>query len=517
MDWTEELNFPRALANVRRDIAGDWYQDPWNWPEYSYAKTKKWISLVRRANASGICRVYPIDVPKENFGVRPAVVMEPLDRLLYQALVDSQSSNLISDLDPWVFGWRLPRKNPNGTIYSNNSTEWSRYRASIKDFANLNEGGLKTDIVSCFSSIPMIKVIEDINKEGQGGAVRDRLTDMLLAFDRTPRRPGLPQRSKASAALANMYLKRIDPILREHDKKLPQIKRIRVFLGRGGVARWMDDIWLFGPDDATLRAAQVDIQNVARESSLELNMGKTVLLHGEELMAKVLKIQHSAIDNALDADSPDYAPLEELLDTIIDDPENADRTSIHFALTRMRKHNVRSRQQKLIEVAPRMPHGADHLARAFRDFGWWKGMRDWYLEYKDGPWGRMEWSVARLGAMFPTRHRGATAKLRAFFADTLTGNPSLPLLSLAAQRLASWDASTAKEVIRAIVPTVEHPQERRILALALLSARDEPKIIRSILSDFEENALTLRMIQKNKYTPFPLSPDFRADESTSHT
>lgn len=516
LDWTQELSFPDALANVRDDILDDWYQDPWDWPEYDFVRSEKWKSVVRRANASGVCRPYPVDIPKENFGIRPAIVMEPLDRLLYQALVDKQSKQLINDLDSWVFGWRLPRnerKKPESPGYSNNGVEWTRYRASISAFAGLSNGGLKTDIVSCFAKIPIVGVVDDIERNATGVAVTDRLIDMLVAFDKTPGRPGLQQRSKASAALANMYLKRLDLVLRRYDESVPRSKRFRIFLGRGGVARWMDDIWVFGTDDATLRAVQLELQNAAREASLELNMGKTVVKHGDDLEEAILKIQHSAIDDALRGASPSYGPLEELLDTIIADPENADRTAIRFALRRIRAHKVRSRRKELIDVAPRMPHGADHVARAFRDLGWWRRLQDWYLDYKSGPWGTVEWSVARLGAMFPTRGRG-TSKLRQFFAETIAANPTLPLLSVASQRLASWDPRTAIDVIRAKVDTVEHPHERRVLALALVAAGDDRRVIRRILADFEENALTMRAIERNQFRPFPFSPDFGGNEST---
>lgn len=513
MDWIEELGFSDALANVRKDIVGDWYQDPWNWPEYDHVRAEKWRSLVRRANTSGVCRIYPLDVPKENFGIRPAVVMEPLDRLLYQALVDKQAEQFIGDLDSWVFGWRLPRDSRQRTEYSANSLEWKQYRTSIKTFAQLNQGGLKTDIVSCFSSIPIVGVVDDVAHAATNVGVTDRLIDMLIAFDKTPGRQGLQQRSKASAALANMYLKRLDSVLRRYDESLPRSTgRFRIFLGRGGVARWMDDIWVFGRDDAILRSIQWELQNAAREASLELNMGKTLVKHGDDLEAAVLKIQHSAIDDALFGKSPDYGPLEELLDLIIEDPENADRTSIHFALRRIREYKRGSRREKLVEAAPRMPHGADHLARAFRDLGWWRDLEDWYLDYKAGPWGTVQWSVARLGAMFPTRGRG-TRQLRNFFAETIGAKPSLPLLSLAAQRLASWDPRTAIEVMRATVPNVDHPQERRVLALALLAAGDERRSIRRILSEFEENALTMRAIERNRYQPFAFSSDFGGDGS----
>ncbi|WP_326950969.1 RNA-directed DNA polymerase [Amycolatopsis sp. NBC_01307] len=454
-----------------------------------------------------------MDVPKENFGIRPAVIMDPLDRLSYQALVDVQSARLIGGLDQWVCGWRLPRIAPEGRNYRTNRSEWAQYRVSLAAYADLNSVGLKTDVTSCFSSMPIPGVVSDIYQYGASGPALERLVDIVVSLDKTPGRSGLMQRSKASAVLANMYLQRLDDPLRHHNQSLPRGHGLRKFPFRsGGVARWMDDIWVFGSDEAALRKVQVDLQNVGRNAGLELNLGKTSVKSGQELVAAVKKIQHSAIDDALDAEPSDQAPLEELLDTIIDDPAQADRTTIRFALSRMKKHKIHSRREKLINSIEKMPHGADHLARAFRDLGWWKELQDWYLEYKDGQWAHFPWSVARLGAMFPTRGDAAVHLCNAF-ADTLSSRPPLPLMALTAQRLAFWDSERARDVICELLLEVDNPHERRVLSLTLLHVAKERKLIRRSLSDFEENALTLRMIEDGNFQPFNVSADFSASET----
>lgn len=48
--------------------------------------------LVARLNSGESKRPTKIDVAKENFGVRPAVVLDPIDRLAYQALDQRPSS-----------------------------------------------------------------------------------------------------------------------------------------------------------------------------------------------------------------------------------------------------------------------------------------------------------------------------------------------------------------------------------------------------------------------------------------
>src|SRR5262249_33276688 len=158
------------------------------------------------------------------------------------------SKSTIGGLDRWVFGWRLPRKEPKSGRYSPNSTEWQLYRSTLSWLVTINEVGLKTDIVSCFASLPVPRVIEDLERESGSGEVTARLVDMLASFDGIPGRRGLPQRSKASAALANMYLQRIDRVLREHER--PSAEGLLLLLSPGGVTRWMDDMWVFASDEA---------------------------------------------------------------------------------------------------------------------------------------------------------------------------------------------------------------------------------------------------------------------------
>jgi hypothetical protein len=510
VDWLGVLDFTKALRNVRGDLIGDWYRDPWSWPEYDYLADDGWAMVARRASADGVRRVALADIPKENYSARPAVVMEPVDRLLFQALVDRLSKGLIGNLAPWVFGWRLPRDNQESGSYASNKTEWTQYQGALSRLVSLNSVGLKTDIVSCFASIPVPRVIDDIERQA-GGQVAPRLINMLLGFDGIAGRRGLPQRSKASSALANMYLMRLDRVLRDYDEETGA-DPLSIFLNSGGVARWMDDIWVFGPDEGSLRSHQVDIQKAARDAGLELHLGKTEVLTEDALVTAALRAHHSAVDDALTDDEPNVVPLEELIDRITDAPETADRSSIHFALTRARNYHVTSRRDALIAAASRMPHGADHLARAFRDLHWWSDLQEWFLDYQKSPWAKFEWSVASLGAMFPSTGQVIPA-VRDRFSEILAGRPSLPLLALTAQRLASWDADRARDVIHAILPRADHPHERRVLGLAAVAAREERDFIRSILKEYEENTVTLSLIEASDFRPLRLSPDFSADGS----
>lgn len=512
-DWTQKIDWQQALVNVRSDAKGDWYRDPWNWPEYDHVFDGNIDTLLSRASGTGIRRPAKIDVPKYNFATRPAVVLEPIDRLLLQGLTDFVSAKIVGNLSEWVYGWRLPRKDAKAGHYSKNGDEWDRYFNHLQRMVSGATIGLRTDIVSCFASIPVDRACEDIRRAGGRNAVTDRLADMLMVYDQVPGRGGIPQRSFASCLVATMYLSRLDPILQDYsDARSRGRMSIWAKLAGGGpfVTRWMDDIWAFGWDEGKLRALQFDLQNEARDIGLELHASKTEVLTGDDLATEALRLEHSAVDEALREETPDTEPLEALIDKLLEDPINADRSSIRFAMTRMRRNKVTSRLSALVDAADRMPQGADHLARAFRDFKLWEDLQDWYIEYESSDWAKMIWSVSQFGTMFPTKGV-SSQELKDRFLEILSTKPPLPMLALSAQRLASWAPDDARDCLRDLANVADHPLERRLIAIASLAVREDTVRVRQLLSEYEENRITLAAIEARDFRPFDAVPDFAAD------
>ena len=165
-DWAQKIDWRQVLVNVRSDAKGDWYRDPWNWPEYDYVFNGNTETILGRAVGSGIKRPAKIDVPKYNFATRPAVVLEPIDRLVLQGLSDFLSTKIVGRLNEWVYGWRLPRKDAKPGQYSKNGDEWDRYFNHLQRMVSGATIGLRTDIVSCFASIPVDRACEDIQRAG---------------------------------------------------------------------------------------------------------------------------------------------------------------------------------------------------------------------------------------------------------------------------------------------------------------------------------------------------------------
>jgi Reverse transcriptase (RNA-dependent DNA polymerase) len=499
MNWFEVLDIQRSLANCHQDMLGDWFRDPWGWAELSWAVERAPELVEDRLNAAGASRAAPIDVPKENFTTRPAVVLDPLDRLVYQALVDRVSRRIGSDLRPWVFGWRLPRAEARDGHYSPNKTEWRLHRGRLVTLAERFNAVLVTDIVSCFASIPIERVVEEVGRRSRNGSVSGRLRGMLTDWERIPGRSGLPQRSMASAVLANMYLSPLDLAIDE--------AALRTRGDRwGSAARWMDDIWIFANQPSHLRHSQRNLEMTMRDLGLHMNGGKTAVLEGDEVIEAANEMEHSGVDQGLAQDPPETDNLEELVSQISTRPEAASKTTVRFITTRIRNHRLWSFVDTFTDLAERMPHCADSLARLFRDSGSWQDLTGWYLQYVQSEW-NVAWAAAQLGTMFPTTNPGQTP-LQVHLAEEVSRHAPLEVTALATQRLSVWNPDRARQVIRATIRSSTHPLERRVLALAAATAGEERQFIRTALGEFPENRVTLRMLEDRDYRPPPFSADY---------
>jgi hypothetical protein len=497
MDWLNTLDFERALVNCHKDFLGDWHRDPWGWPEFDWVATTRPEMLAARLNGNGTKRVAKIDVPKENFATRPAMVMDPIDRLIYQALVDRVSVGLSAGMATWAFGWRLPRDQPDSGRYVPNKDEWSWYRARLGRLSARYQAALLTDVVSFFASIPVDRISESVRTRSRG-EVTNRLTDLLGSWGKVVGRSGLPQRCFASSLLANFYLRSVDDEVQRHAPGDD---------GRIAAARWMDDIWVFGDDVGGLRRAQLAIEAATRELGLNLGSGKTRVLEGTDVATAVATMEHSAVDEGLAFDPPITTRLEELVDSVIAEPELTPRTSVRFVTSRMRDKQIWTFVPSLVDATPRIPHGADHLARLFRDSDRWRDMEGWFVDYAGSSWASLSWTTAQLATMFPSAD-GGRGVVRDFLAARIGEHPEIAMNAVAVQRVSSWAPDTARQAIREAARSAGEPHERRILAMAAVGLRDEPAFVRTLLSEFDENQVTLAMLEDRQFRPLPTSADF---------
>jgi hypothetical protein len=507
IDWSKVLDVDRAARNLRVEMGpNDWYQDPWGWPELDFLRRTRADLVYQNCDAKGSLESAQIDVPKENWGTRPAVILDLCDRLTYQALIDRLSMDLIGALSPNVFGWRLPEISPKRGVYSRNDKQWEEYRRHLQSLTTSFDVALKTDLVSFFASIPIHPLQDRIDGLAPKGMITGRLCNILEGFDATRDRPGLPQRSFASAALANMYLTPLDDVLSHYSS--PSLPRpVPSKVRRLSWARWMDDIWLFGDDPAAGRQAQMDLQSVARDIGLHLNDAKTAVLEGAEVGEQALAIEHSAVDSAIRR-SGDFVPLEQLVNRLLSEREKASRSSVRFAAKRMRDAHYLYKISEILYLAPRMPHVADSLSRLFKESFWPGDLQDWYLEYVESGWATHQWSIAHFGRMFSSNRR-PRKQLRDYFAHTIRdANTSVPLLAVATQRLCAWDPAEGRSACRDAIKRAPTAHARRVLSLSALGVGESRATVRKWLAADKENYPTLKMLESCSFTAPRVQSDF---------
>jgi hypothetical protein len=510
LDWLTALDIDQAAAVCRTDIFGDWHSDPWDWPEL------EWLVqgdegrriVVSRLGSDRPFQSMQLDVAKENYSTRPAMVFDIVDRLSFEALVGRESIRLWGHAPSWVYSWRLRRSDPQRGHFNDLGYEWEIYRHHMVRLSEFYSCGLVTDVVSYFASIPIDDLIEAIHRRCGGTAITNRIALFLNSWDRMAGRGGLPQRSNASSVLANMYLTPVDELIAEYGVVTGSLMK-RLVPNGTAATRWVDDVWIFNNDIGLLREAQLGIEGTLRSLGLQMNLAKTDVLCESDLVAKVRNLEHSAVEVALtEPDEPDFEPLQEMVDRLIEQPERANKTSIRFAAVRISNHGLREDAEKLLAVAHRMPHGAAALARLFTATSLGGQLADWYAWYVSSSWGRIAWSVAQFGRMFPSAVQPPPI-VREVFEALLQRNVSVSMTALAAQRLAAWDPDTARLLFRGLLPSLSHPQERRILALAAHNAGEERRWIRQVLTEYEENAATLAMLVDRNFAPVPPGADFK--------
>ncbi len=257
---------------------------------------------------------------------------------------------------PFVHGWRLSRKSAGRGKWLDNGDEHERFRGQLSALSSHYDALLKTDVVSCFSSMSVDRVRDALYESLGTGTTVAKLVDMLEAWQAVPSRSGLPQRCSASAALANFFLSPIDEVLQRHGKARGLIAPA---FKDGTALRWMDDVWLFSNTPGRLRQAQVRLQDALRGLGLEMNHSKTQVLQSADAEEEAKSVRHSAVETGLDSDPQDLGALEALIEELVAGPEGASRTALSFVCRRLRDNDLTDHAGSFLDVAHRMPQGAD--------------------------------------------------------------------------------------------------------------------------------------------------------------
>jgi hypothetical protein len=262
------LDWNLAVRRFSKDIRDDFFPDPLEYRDF-LADRAATAERVGQDLAQFFPRVAGnYEIPKANLLVRHAIQLGPVDRIAYQALVDSLYGAVDACLERWSFSHRFVDAKSD-YMFGNPIEAWFRFCSAVGDAAAGTPGAclVVTDIAQYYENINFKKLRRQVENVLAGvDESKGKVVDALfrcLRFWSPYKYIGLPQNLDASSALGNAFLDYVD-------KRMVRLP-IRYF-------RYMDDIRIVCSTEAKARTAIVELVTALRELDLTLNAQKTHLL-----------------------------------------------------------------------------------------------------------------------------------------------------------------------------------------------------------------------------------------------
>lgn len=507
------LDFEQGARVTTSEKYGDWYRDPWGWPELSsdFASTLRPTDFEiekrdRKFHFVGEPSFHLFDVPKSFLGTRPAVIQDPASRLAYTTAVISLAPKLHQDLPNWVYGWRF-----RDGKYQKATSEWKEYRASQANVAEADHAA-QTDVTSYFASIEVPRLLATISELAGSSVATSIVEQVLRTHDNLVSRSGLPQRSAASAMLAQIAMSSVDDLI-EGALASGELTTAR---------RWMDDISFEGSEPALYRLLMA-LQERGRQVGLEINTAKTLLATGAESAEKLdlearRLIQVPKQSRYLRDDYADvlwtYVDRSDLLDAesqVLDDPKHAARSTASLVLRSLIHHEQFDRFDDWARASKYLPHAADNVGRylaAARAKNAWAliTLEGWFVESEESDWPHLDWVSAQHALAIPSAFEGQD--YAAILRGWLGSSDNLQKLAVAVQRLSASEPMYVRSVTAHRLDRTADPLLVRLLALGHLASGGRQRTVETALSRRPATELTLKLLRHRDFQLPPVSPDF---------
>lgn len=471
------LNIPLAGKHVLDDVRGDWYRDPWRWLEV------KWLSQVspsvvqERVLAGVPAPSLSLDVPKPKAGVRPASILSAIDRVAYQAMVDSVAPTLLSSLPAWVYGWRT-RANSDG-LYADNASEFS---ALLQTQASLRQGFryvLKLDIQSFFETVRPNMVEATLSQRNLiDPSVTSAITKFLSRLEAVSKRKGLPQRCLASSIIAQGILHPIDSILE-------QMRRS----SRLGLVRWMDDFEVYSNEIAVLEDVADAVAGTLDDQGLPVNVSKTYISE--------CALSRDRLDDG-------FAQADEMLVPKLFDGR---KTPARFELGKLsRSFTFKSMSllrdwlsQILNDRSVEMiGYAADQVANLVKRAGKSTDYQKWFGESLQRHPLRTDWVPHAWSQMFPLKSDGSSHReMVDSYGDRIAaGRMPYALLPNALKQIGQWQSGDVLDYCRQAAKFAVHPFEMRAVGLAVANVTGAQYELRTWLGTTFETSIAMQALAR---------------------
>ena len=262
------LDWDLAAQRLNADLRDDFFPDPLNHRDL-FVAARRGIDRIMDVASYRPEHAESWEIPKANLTLRHCIQLNPIDRLVYQALVDYLIQRTDPRLSDRVYSYRL--RDP-GAVYM--------YLASVPQYMACKTAArtavdtsppkylVVTDIAQYYENVDLDKLVRSISEvlgpdlDSVTKSVLVVLLDCLTTWSPYGRR-GIPQNMNPSHFLGNTFLHSVDQLM------------IR---SGWDYYRYVDDIRIVVPDEARARLAVKGLIGNLREVGLSVNSQKTSLL-----------------------------------------------------------------------------------------------------------------------------------------------------------------------------------------------------------------------------------------------
>lgn len=278
------VDFDLALKRVRSDTFTDFIYAPHFNAVFQHASDDL-VSALKERWRSGRHEPHlplTIEVPKPSGFSRPGSILWPLDRLAYQALVDTIASKADAELDrASVYSNVLMDEDPEGVMFRSAHECYSDFRSRLEKLctASGNEFVLRADVSSFFERIYQHVLVNLLRSANCDAGAVNALEKLLFAFTQHDSH-GIIQGVFPSDFLGNLYLASVDG---EHSMTgIPFI-------------RYVDDMYFFFSERKVAEEHKTILCKLLRRDGLSLNEAKTKVYRSEGLL-----LEESVLDRLFD-------------------------------------------------------------------------------------------------------------------------------------------------------------------------------------------------------------------------
>ena len=277
----DQIEPERVLGHIKSDVRTDFIFAPHINAIFMDAGDEVWNRTgdLLKAGDYHPSLPYTISVPKGQGFTRPGSILSPVDRVVYQALIDLVTPELDEQLDRSRVFSDVFSQNEQKTLQSTHEN-WRRFQVAIRELCNVGGFIVKADIANYFERIPQHRLVNHMRAARCLPEAVNLLEKILLAFQ-GQNSFGIVQGVYPSDVLGDFFLSNLDAYF--------DLRLVRS-------ARFNDDIYLqFGNCREAQHGLAALIERL-RKDGLQLNESKSGILAAQEAIR-----EETEVDDLFDA------------------------------------------------------------------------------------------------------------------------------------------------------------------------------------------------------------------------